>query len=476
MTPQLVQSLKLMSLPYAELREQIFEELEKNPALEIESDPIESYGLRDRYIGASTPGVGTVGSGGDEESDEHRDFIEGVLHHDETLQEHLLAQLGEIDLDPAVRSVAELVVQNLDADGFHIVPPAELAGVEIASASAARESPVGDGLAGDRLAAALEAVRRLEPSGCATADFRESLSVQARLLATGGKRVALDAELAKDPLLAKTVRVIENHFETLERGRADTLAKALQKTGDPSLAVDADEAEGILEIVRSLDPFPGRAYDREPGSWIAPDVIVRRTEDGLSAEINGEEIPVLRVSPEFLALEEADPAAVDRTARDFAREPVRDAQWFVHTLKRREETILKVVSAIIDYQRDFFLYGPSKLAPLRMKDIADETGMHEATVSRAANGKYLRCEWGLFEIKYFFSNQVGSGSADSSGQFSKQGVKETIRKIVEESESGLSDQKIADLLASRGIKIARRTVAKYRAELDLGSSFDRPRG
>ncbi len=470
MTPQLVQSLKLMSLPYAELREQIFEEIEKNPALEIESDPMESYDSRDRYTGASTPGVGTVGAGGDEESDEHRDFIEGVLHHDETLQEHLLAQLGELDLEPSVRSLAELVAQNLDGDGFHIVPPAELVGADGPSAPVAREGPVAA-----RLAEALEAVRRLEPAGCATADFRESLSVQARLLATGGKRVATDAELAWDPLLLKTVRVIEGHFEALERGRPDALAKALQKTGDPDLAVDADEAEGILEIVRSLDPFPGRAYDREPGSWIVPDVIVRRTEEGFSAEINGEEIPILRVSPEFLALEEADPASVDPTARDFAREPVRDAQWYIRTLKRREETILKVASAIIDYQRDFFLHGPSRLAPLRMKDIAEETGMHEATVSRAASGKYLRCEWGLFEIKYFFSNQVGSGATGSSGQFSKQGVKEAVRKIVEESGAALSDQKIADLLASRGIKIARRTVAKYRAELDLGSSFDRPR-
>jgi RNA polymerase sigma-54 factor len=416
-----------------------------------------------------------------------------VLHHDETLQEHLLAQLGELVLDAKVRSLAELVIQNLDGDGFHIVAPEELPGADD------RES----------LADALSVVRKLEPAGCATRDYHESLVVQARLLA-GGR------PLERDPLLAHTVEILERHFETLEKGRPDAIAKALQKKDGVGFEVDADEAGDILELVRSLDPFPGRAYDHSPGAYIVPDVIVRRTEEGFFAEINGEEVPVLRVSPLFRELEEgslspdeeadtnvdaereaargekvgakhrgksgATVSAAETAARDFAREPVRDAQWFIHSLKRREETILKVTAAIIDFQREFFMYGPSRLAPLRMKDIAEETGMHEATVSRAANGKYLRCEWGLFELKYFFSNQVGTGrpsatsaaaSAYTAGRFSKEGVKEIVRQIIAEGGDGLSDQKISDQLAVRGIKVARRTVAKYRGELSLGSSFDR---
>jgi len=513
LSPQLVQSIKLMAMPFVDLRDRILEEVEKNPALEIVADPFESSDISPADS-ASLSGSGTArstvsagddadgdsydradgydtvdyrsgglnalsldgaasrmtGLAGEAESDEHRDFIEGVLHRGETLQEHLLEQLGELTLSPDVRALASLVIQNLDHDGFHIVLPEELPALVAKSAI----GETGAASSAD-LASALEVVRALDPPGCATADFRESLLVQARLLA------ASRAFVKADPALEHAIVILERHFDVLEKGRPDALVKALSKA-DAGFTVDIEEAEEILDIVRSLEPFPGRIYSAEPVSCIVPDVIVKKTEDEYSVVINDEEIPVLGVSPFFMELENhgRDLTADEKVARDFARESVKEARWFIGTIERRNLTILKLARAIVVFQRNFFRHGPSALAPLRMKDVAEEIGMHEATVSRAANGKYLQCEWGLFELRYFFSNQVGSAKAGTvaqgagnAGLFSKQGVKEVIRELVAASSEPLSDQKIADQLALRGIKIARRTVAKYRGELTIGSSFER---
>lgn len=458
LSPQLVQSIKLMAMPFADLRDRIIEEAEKNPALEIVSDPFESSDPLETPSGSSSFSIGpeqfpaSVG-GGDEESDEHRDFIEGALHRSETLQEHLLEQLSEHTLSAPLRSLSELLIQNLDHDGFHIVPPIELPGAEDPAL----------------LQRALTLVQRFEPLGCATRDFHESLVVQAKQLASRYR------DVQHDPVLIHTIEILEHHFDTLEKGRPDALVKALAKKGSAGFVIDNEEASDVFEIIRSLDPFPGRAYDRGPGSYIVPDVIVKATDNDYSVVINDEEIPVLGISPFFMELEgSVGESGEAHLTRDFARESVKEAQWFIHTIQRRNLTILKLTRALVIFQRDFFVHGPASLAPLRMKDIAEEIGMHEATVSRAANGKYLQCEWGLFEIKYFFSNQVGSSSAKySDSRFSKQGVKEVIREIISLSKETLSDQKITEQLALRGIKIARRTVAKYRGELTIGSSFER---
>ena len=477
LSPQLVQSIKLMAMPFAELRDRILEEVDKNPALEVVSDPFISSDWP-HYSGG--PEQFPVSSGGgDEESDEHRDFIEGTLHRDETLQERLLNQLAEQKLTAPVRTLAELIVQNLDHDGFHIVPPQELPGAD---------NP-------EHLTAALDVVHRLEPVGCATTGFHETLVVQAKLLQEQAVRSGYKTKGKKfDNILQRTIDILEHHFELLEKGRPDALIKALKKKPEVGFTLEADEADEVFEIIRSLDPFPGRAFDHSPESYIAPDVFVRKNEDGFSVVINEEEIPIVGIAPFFMELgtqtksedKDRDEDAValsdiPRDARNFARESVKEAQWFMHTLTHRNLTILKVTRAIVMFQNDFFLYGPSRLSPLRMKDVADETGMHEATVSRAVNGKYLQCEWGLFELKYFFSNQVGSAGTNrygteqayTAGRFSKQGVKEILREIISESKEKLSDQKLTEELALRGIKIARRTVAKYRSELDIKSSFER---
>lgn len=461
LSPQLVQSIKLMGMPFADLRERILEEVDKNPALEVVSDP---FGRSDTPVRSMEPAGVRVSSRSPNElaADEHRDFIEGALAREETLQEHLLSQLGELKLEANERSLAELVIQNLDRDGFHESPPAELTG------------------AGDSalLSSALKTVQSLDPAGCAAAGFQESLAIQARLLERSLSDSLPGETGFRRSALAKAADILENHFDLLGKGRPENLVKAAAaRDSGLGFRLDLAEAEEIFDIIRHLDPFPGRRFSSDPGAYIVPDVIVRKTEDNYTVTINDEVIPVLGVSPFFMELEKGGDSGADKAARDFTREAVKEAQWFMNSLSRRNHTILKLARALVVFQCDFFAYGPARLAPLRMKDIAEEIGMHEATVSRAANGKYLQCEWGLFELKYFFSNQVGStprsGEAYTAGRFSKEGVKETVRQIIESAQGPLSDQKIVDQLALRGIKLARRTVAKYRSELDIRSSFER---
>jgi RNA polymerase sigma-54 factor len=161
-----------------------------------------------------------------------------------------------------------------------------------------------------------------------------------------------------------------------------------------------------------------------------------------------------------------------KPVRDFVKENIKEARWFIRSINQRNHTLLRVARAIVEFQRPFFTDGPKRLAPLTLKDIAQEIGVHETTVSRIANGKYLQTEWGIFEIRHFFTNSI-SGAGSSGSRYSKEGVKEIIREMIAEESRHLSDQEIADLLARKGIPLARRTVAKYRNELDLGSSYDR---
>ena len=232
-----------------------------------------------------------------------------------------------------------------------------------------------------------------------------------------------------------------------------------------------DDVQEALEYIKGLTPFPGRLFSSDKPTYVVPDVMVVMREGQFVLIMNDEEIPVLGVSDSFSDMANADAA---RDVKRFVKSKVKDARWFIHSIRQRNETLLKTSRAIVEFQRDFFLNGPKALVPLTLKDIAGEVGVHEATISRITNGKYIQTEWGIFELKYFFTNSI-SGAGSSGSRFSKEGVKQVIKEILEE-ETGdrhLSDQGIADLLEKRGIKLARRTVAKYRKELDISSSYKR---
>jgi RNA polymerase sigma-54 factor len=443
MSPQVYQAIKLLELPIVDLREKIEEEIERNPALEVLEDHTtvsldEAGGAlkdEDDYFELGSDS-GFTGRGGEEAADEQRRFIEGVLSRPETLQGHLLWQLHLEPVDDELRLICETLIQNLDEDGFHKEPLDLLF----------RDFPGGPPPP-KRIAAAQKLVQSLDPAGTCTADYRESLNVQIRLLpgAPPGIEEALD------------------HLELLERGRFAEAAKILNRT--------EEEARLFFSRIRTLSPFPGRSFASQNVRFVVPDLQVVKNEGDFAIILNDEEIPVLGISPFFMKIAEG-PKKGGGMARDFVRENIKEARWFIQSVNQRNHTLLRVARAIVEFQRPFFVNGPKALAPLTLRDIARELGVHETTVSRIANGKYIQTEWGIFEVRHFFTNSI-SGAGSAGSRYSKEGVKEIIREMITLENRRLSAQEIAGRLAKQGIPLARRTVAKYRQELELGPSYTR---
>jgi RNA polymerase sigma-54 factor len=290
-------------------------------------------------------------------------------------------------------------------------------------------------------------LRTFEPIGTCVADYRESLLVQASV--DDSRPEAVDGILAE-------------YLDWLDRGKHAEIARKLK--------VEIEDVEEAREFIKGLTPFPGRLFSSEQTTYVIPDLMVVLRDSQFVIIMNDEEIPVLGVSDDFTDIGKDSQKDVKR----FVRGKVKDARWFIQSVRQRNDTLLKVAKSVVEFQRDYFLKGAKYLVPLTLKDIAAEVGVHEATVSRITTGKYVQTEWGIYELKYFFTNSI-SGAGSTGSRFSKEGVKEVIREILEDktTERHLSDQGIADLLASRGIQLARRTVAKYRKELDIYSSYRR---
>jgi len=446
MSPQLYQSIQLMALPIQELKFRIQEELERNPALELveekgelsleaeseDGDPGkgEEY---DYFENSSDPGY--TGRPNEDASNAKHNFIEGALSRPESLHDHLLWQLR---LQPIPRDwfeVGELIIQNLDENGFH------------------REDPknVIKGREFHHLDEVIRIIQTFEPLGVCAKDYRESLIVQTRLSAEAPKR---------------TEELLRDHLPLLEKGKDREIRK--------SMGLDQEEYDEIINFIRSLNPFPGSVYSTEQPTYVVPDLMLKMQDGEFVLILNDEIIPVLGVNSFFTDLMNKKKKEKEADVRHYVNEKVRDAKWFIRSINQRNETLIKIGRAIVEFQRDFFIKGPKYLVPLTLKDIASEVGVHETTVSRISNAKYLQTEWGIYPLKYFFSNSI-SGAGSTGSRFSKEGVKERIREIIENNttDKKLSDQKISDILKSRGIDLARRTVAKYRKELDIAPSYER---
>ena len=483
MTPQLYQAIRIMALPLADLQLTIDQELQRNPALEVvsedadsldeleehpEEEPFDDFSDPGLYSdpASSDPGLRDLRTGADPDAKQR--FMEGALQRPETLQEHLLWQVLLQPVDAEVARTAESLIRNLDDNGFFREP-------------LAAALPDADPFTLDR---AQRLVQRLDPVGTCVADYRESLIVQIRY---------------HEAPAAHAAAVVEAHLAALERGRFEEIARALDIT--------VAEVHAVLAFVRTLEPLPGRNFQSGPTHYVVPDVIVR-TEDGEPVIVlNDEVIPELRVDRFFERLGGNGPGggngldsngpggnglsgsglsggngsaaaaagAADREARRFAKASLQEARSFIRNVGTRNRSLLRVTRAVIDHQREFFRRGPKQLRPLTLRDVAEEVDLHEATVSRIVNGKFAQTEWGVFELRYFFTNSI-SGTGSSGSRYSKAGVKEMVREIIEAEPPGgkrLSDSRIAAMLAARGVKLARRTVAKYRGELDIESSLER---
>ncbi len=446
LTPQLLQAIQIMALPIQDLRLKIEEELEKNPALEVTEDASQvsidelSAGADSDYSvfeESSDPGYSR--REGQEASDQKQQFIEGTLTRPESLHDHLVWQLRLNPLPQRSFEVGELMIRNLDENGFHIEPPETL--VPEQDLAVMREL--------------MRLIQRLDPPGCCTSGYQESLLVQ----------------IANHPRPHPLARpLVEQYLELLERGRNAEIARKLRTT-------EAEIAKAV-EFIQTLDPMPGRNYGSD-AQYVIPDVSVLLRDGEFVILLNDEEIPVLSINTGFAKIAGSagstagggEPGAKELSR--FVKGKLNDARWFIRSINQRNQTLLKTVKTIVEFQREFFRRGPKYLVPLTLKDIAAEIGVHEATVSRITTAKYVQTEWGIFELKYFFTNSI-SGSGSSGSRFSKEGVKEVIRELLtEEGHKQLSDREIADILHEKGIDLARRTVSKYRKELDIGSSFHR---
>ncbi len=440
MSPQLYQSIQLMAMPLQDLKLKIQEELENNPALEmvkeksdVSLDEIRSQTREDHdfFENSSDPGYT---SGYDQDaSDSKQKFMEGALSRPESLHEHLMWQLRVQPIPAEWFDVGELLIWNLDENGFHIESPKKLV--------SEAQYPVLEEL--------IPLIQQFDPVGVCTSDYRHSLLVQAELSPNAPPH---------------TEELIEHHMELLERNTSKEIAK---KTG-----ITETEVVSITEFLKTLTPYPGRLYSNSSTTYVIPDVVVRHEEGEFKLYLNDEEIPELGINPFYEELEEGAKKQEKQTKK-FVKQSVRDARWFIYSINQRNQTLVKIARTILEFQRKFFLYGPKQLAPLTLKDVAAEVQVHETTVSRIVNSKYIQTEWGIFPLKYFFSSQVAS---TGSGRYSKEAVKEIIKEILEEhanAKKRLSDQKISDILKKRGISVARRTVTKYRKELAIDSSYYR---
>jgi RNA polymerase sigma-54 factor len=441
MTPQLYQAIRIMALPLAELRTTIELELERNPALEVVEDrSVLSLNEADRRQGEETEYFeDTSDSGyirehsGEDREDSKRRFIEGVVSRPETLHDHLLWQLRLEHLSPEEFQAGELLIRNLNENGFHLEPLEALFPAE--ALPAARK--------------VMALIQTFDPVGTCTKDYHESLLVQ----------------IANHPAAVPgAYEVVEHHLEALEREKYKEIARKLH--------IGVPEVEAIKRFLHELDPMPGRRFSGEQPRYVVPDIRIKVQDGELHILLNDEDIPVLGVNSFYESLAKDKEQQKQKKLKSFVNSSLQEARWFIRSVRQRNETLIKTCRAIVDFQREFFRKGPKYLIPLALKDIAKEIGVHEATVSRVTSGKYIQTEWGIFELKHFFSNSV-AGSAPGGGRFSKEGVKEMIKEIVHGEAGKLTDEKIVAALAEKGVKIARRTIAKYRKELDIMSSHHR---
>ncbi len=487
---QQIQSLKVLSLGTDDLHAAIYDEVEKNPALVIASDPQES-GARLKIERRGIPDgtrTAAAGSAGELASDNFQAALEAHADERETLQEHLLRQLRSLRIPEVQRELCERLIKNLDPNGFHLLAPVSLLN---------RSDPLQTESA---LAEAMRLVQQLEPAGTCVSGVQESLLVQAR-------------QREHAPRLA--LLILDGHLDFLSPPQPAKIARRVQAFVEEqsqlfgqqnpdeyrTLELTEERAAEALAFIRTLDPHPARNFGAAYTHFISPDIYVRELPDGEDREDDWEagivsdgtkawlvseandKIPQLALNPAFLQVKEEERRRLPAEKSKMLTTNLKNAQNFINMLQFRNATIVQVSSLIVKIQHEFFRKGPGHLVPLRQQDIATVLGVHETTVSRAANNKYLQCAWGLYEIKHFFTGALAS-TKDSGAQneeaapaaVSKDTVLHEIRAILEAHRGDgkkLSDQKLSDMLAERGIQVARRTVAKYRAQLNIESSYGR---
>jgi RNA polymerase sigma-54 factor len=459
LTPSLQQAIKLLPMSTLELADLLNQEMVENPLLEEvpteELQPAEQQQQQEKPADQQPADKGDAWDDADYEyffgdylDDGYRSRtpsevkelppIENTLSTAASLSDHLLWQLSLQTDDDRLKEIGRAIIGNLDDDGYLVASVEEIA--------AMGEWPVAD------VERALQHVQTFDPIGVAARDLQECLWLQIRLLGLEG---------------TPTEKIVTEHLRLLQNHQVPEIAR--------KLGITLEDLKEHVEIIRNLDPKPGSRYNPSQSQYVIPDVYVVKVEDQYVAALNEEGLPQLRISPVYRRLLDKTGAGggeQNDETRAYVKDKFRSALWLIKSVDQRQNTIHKVATSIINFQREFLDQGIEYLRPLVLRDVANDIGMHESTVSRVVNNKYMHTPQGVFELKYFFHSGISSSYGESVSSVT---IKQRIRKIIENEDprKPLSDSKIVSILQKEGLMLARRTIAKYREELKIPTSNQR---
>jgi len=461
LAPQLRQSLEMLQLPILELRTMIQQEIEKNPTIEelpetaqsidatadpeeqkknSEADPERrtqldfredfkklsalddewrSYFFQEDQRNPYSP-----------DADEKRKFLLDSIPQKQSLQEHLLDQLKLSGLPDEDRQIGELIIGSINDDGYLNATLDEMA--TTADVDAARLQDV------------LSVIQDFDPTGVAARDLRECLLIQLDRLG-----------MTESPAYA----IVRDHLQDLGSRKHAEIARALQMT--------PDDVRKAADLIATLDPKPGRGFSAESPAYVFPEITVQKIEGEYTVILNDENLPHVRISENYRKLMEDKNTPAD--VREYVMQKIKSGVFMIKSIQQRQQTLFKIAGEIVRTQKDFLDHGVTHFKPLTMVQVASVVGVHETTVSRAVSGKYIQTPSGVFEMKYFFASGLAT---QSGGAVSNKAVQDMIAKLVaaEDPGSPLSDQDIQNKLSEQGIRIARRTVAKYRILMHIQPS------
>ena len=458
LTPSLQQAIKLLPMSTLELADLLNQEMVENPLLEEvpteELQPAEQTQQEKPEAEKATAEKTDQWDDADYEyffgdylDDGYRSRtpsevkelppIENTLSSTGSLADHLVWQLSLQTEDEGMREIGSAIIGNLDDDGYLVASVEEIA--------AMGEWPVAE------VEKALQHIQTFDPRGVAARDLQECLWLQLKFLGLEG---------------TATEKIVTEHLKLLQNHQVPEIARRL--------GMSIDDLKEHIEIIRNLDPKPGSRYNPQQSQYVIPDVYVMKVEDQYVAVLNEEGLPQLRISPTYRRLldKNAGSNQANDETRAYVKDKFRSALWLIKSVDQRQKTIQKVANSIINFQREFLDHGIEYLRPLVLRDVANDIGMHESTVSRVVNNKYMHTPQGVFELKYFFHSGISSSYGDSVSSVT---IKQRIRKIIENEDprKPLSDSKIVSILQKEGLMLARRTIAKYREELKIPTSNQR---
>jgi len=473
LSPQQIQLMKLLQVPTASLEERIKDELESNPALDVGSDTDnDPYGLNEH----NNESAGKQGEEGDQEYESNDDYeivdvsdylrdeneLHGDYHLNEgyedddepktipvkvetTFSDYLNDQLGMLELDERRQEIAEQIIGSIDDDGY-----LRRDATSIADDLAFNKNIITEE---EEVRELIKLIQDFDPPGIAAEDLRECLLLQLK-------------RLEESTSVKLATIILSEYFEEFTRKHYDKIKQRLK--------ISEEQFREAINVILKLTPKPGSAFASADklGGYIIPDFFIFNNNGNLELTLNARNAPELRISEGYKEMLRTYDSGQrknksQREALAFIKQKIDAAKWFIDAIKQRQHTLLVTMNAIMEYQREFFLTGSeANLRPMILKDVADRIGMDISTVSRVANSKYVQTEYGTFVLKYFFSEAIVN---DSGEEVSTREVKRILSELIaeEDKKKPISDEGLMELLSERGYNVARRTVAKYREQMDI---------